>query len=449
MASTHDTSHGDFDERLAEALTSTLMLGEEAVAQEVGDQGQAIVLTDSRILLLKAGLAATGELNGCKTSAFGLKDVVEVNLRKGPLGAVIQIVAQEPEAAAEGGRPDNVIVFTGPGRVRKAEAFVATIESAAGKTVNRSEPQARPDSGSETDVHSEPASKRPDIVEAAQEKREMETPKAGRVKKSLAEEIYSEVVQAGATEKAEPESEAPAVEAQAEIKAEPEPVVDVFEEEEEEESVQLGGYNPNPRLPRPTRNRVEGPNRMLVALGVLAALVFVGMAVMAPLQETSNAPVNLVANGGTLDVRRVKLQLAAVSMYRDDVASMLAKADAEAASFASAVRSGNKSSILSCSRLGATDTAWQELSDLATPPGLAEAKQNLIDGLVGRKNAISAAAASADAGSSIDVQGAMSRLERADAQIKNGLSAISAARATLQAQIEKMSASAKGGKVGK
>ncbi len=498
MASTHGGSQSEFDDRLAKALDSTLLAGEEVVAKEVGDQGQAIVLTDSRILVLKAGLAATGELNGQAASAFALSDVVAVNLRRGPLGAVIQISAQV-QASVDGTRPDNVVIFTGPGRVKKADAFAATVESMAGKTVNRIEPQARSEAAPEQSAKVEPASQEhvaqvepavsepptqaeqvitpSEVVEAVEEHPAPERPKGGRVYKPLAEMMYGEMTQASP---ATPVYEAPvppvreaaespvqeALEAPVAeplvphqpLRAEPASALDFdlsfvqpqeestteCETEDEPEQVQSSPYSPNPRLPKPMRYRhYQGPNKVLVAFGVLAALMLVGMAVIAPLHDTSTVTVAPSADS-TNDVRKVQLQLTAVTNYRSDVAKLLAKADAEATSFKSAARSRNKSSMVSCSKLGATDRAWQDLSDLQAPPGLAEAKQNMLDGLAARKNAISIAAASASAGSSADVEETLRRLAGSESQIKSGLSAIDLVKIGLQRQIAKAAPAAKG-----
>lgn len=424
MASMHGTPQGDFDERLAEALASALTIGEETLAKEEADQGQAIVLTDSRIILLRAGLAATGELNGSRVSAFALGKITAINLRKGPLGAVIQIVAEDSEAPSDGARPDNVVVFTGPGRVKKAEAFAAAIESATDKAVARTEPQARPEG-------------QPVITEIVSE-----TPRAPRARKSLAEEIYAEATGTDAACVAEPVVEI----AQAQPLANPEPPVEfdlAVEEEEPEPSAPRAEFNPNPRLPRPTRKRQHGPNRLLVAMGVLASLVFVGMAVMAPLNETSDtSPVSPVVGGASNDVRLIKLQLVAATSYRSEVTHVLAKADAAGAAFRSAVRSGGSAAVVAASKSDAADRAWQKMSDLTVPPGLAEANQDIIDGLVARKNAI-AAAASAGVSGSVDTTDILGRLDRADAQIRKGLVAIDAALADLRQQAAKRASTPK------
>lgn len=406
MTSPNGTSPGDFDERLAEALEGVLIQGEEVIAQEVGDQGQAIALTGSRIIVVKAGLAATGELNGQKSSAFTLDSITAVNLRKGPLGAVIQVCSEDAQSPADGAKPDNVVIFTGPGRVKKAEIFASAVESLAGKPVNRVDPR-----GGEQHVD-----------------------------KSIIHESVAPEQTAQAQEAVDVSSRAPDVA--------PEPLVDSAvletEVEEEEEPVLRAVHNPNPLLPKAVRKRETGPNKMLVALGVLASLVFVGMAVMAPLrdaQTTSMFPVSL--SGGTGELNNLRLQSAAISNYSTEVAKALNKANANANAFEAIVRTGDKAAIRSASRSPITDRMLQKLSALSAPPGLTGAKENLTGGLLIRKNAITAAATSAGSSRPVDFRDTLSRFDEADAQISKGLATIREARATVAKQVAELTKLAK------
>jgi hypothetical protein len=406
MTSTNGTSPGDFDERLVEALEGVLINGEEVIAQEVGDQGQAIVLTGSRIIVIKAGLAATGELNGHRASAFALDSITAVNLRKGPLGAVIQVCADAAQCIPDGARPDNVVVFTGPGRVKKADIFAAAVESAAGKTVNRVDPRVGEQHVDKPVVHEATAS--------------------GPV--TQAQEV------------AEVSSRAPAVAPEAVLA----PAMFEAEDKEDEEPVLCAGPRPNPLLPKSVRKRESGPNRFLVALGVLAALVFVGMAVMAPLRDAGSTVFSL--SGGTGELNNVRLQLAAVTNYSSDVRQALAKADADANALKAAARAGDKAAIRSASRSPVIDQVWQKLSALSAPPGLTGAKENLTAGLLVRKNAITAAATAAGSAGPLDAHETLSRFDEADAQINKGLAAISKARATVGKQAAELIRRAKHGK---
>ena len=128
MTSESGGPQGITDDRLAEARDSVLADGETVVAQAEGDQGQGIVLTNSRILIVKVGVTATGVANGRLIGNFPLQEVTAVHLRRGPLGAVIQLCAAQSSASPGPGAPDNVIVFTGQPRVKKCEAMAASIE---------------------------------------------------------------------------------------------------------------------------------------------------------------------------------------------------------------------------------------------------------------------------------------------------------------------------------
>lgn len=438
MTSANDIPGGDFDERLAQALDAALTSGEQLVAQETGDQGQAIALTKSRILVAKAGFAATGELDGHRVSAFDLQTVTSVNLRKGPLGAVIQICAEGTDTSAQdggatapalesgpvgprNGTPDNVVVFSGPGRVKRAEAFAAQIEFLTGTQVNRVEPSARP---APATVQEAPAPPKP---------------KGGRQPKTLAEEIYNEVVDADKSPvtqdlsaRAEASPQTPVESAPPEtIPAPAQPVAMEYDDEEEAPEPNVE-YHPNPRLPQPTRKQ-RGPNGVLVLLGIAGVLVLIGMAIMAPVRQSQNESNVIVDTTGQAGDKLVVSQLNAVSKYRNQVSKLMAKADAEAAGLRSAVRSGNKAAAKSVGEAGRTDLALKGIDALSVPPGLAEAKGNLTSGLLAQKTAITAAAAAAQTGS-VPAKDTLSRLDEASAQISKAMSAISQAQSQLQKQ---------------
>jgi len=406
------TPQGDFDERLHEALKSALSDGEEIVAQEAGDQGQAIALTKDHIILVRVGLAATGEMNGHKTTKFALGEVTSVNLRKGALGAVIQICSSQAHSGTPNGAPENVIVFTGPGRVKKAETFADTIEHVAQKSVSRFEPL-------------------PQVAPEADEQTIPEAPKPGRKRQTLAEEIYNESMQA----KARPDESAAEAEAPQEVESVPaeqtQATADVEFDLEEPDTPSRSAYNPNPRLPKPVRKKAHGPNKMLVVLGVLAGLTVVGMAVMAPIHDAKLAPAPIVGtSAAAISDRSIRLQMSAVSNYQDEVAKVMAGADAEASALRSAVRSGSQPAVQSACKPGRIDTAWEKIGALSAPPGLAEASQNLLNGLLMMKNAASAAAAS----ETVDSKEALARFDEAEALIRKGRTAIAEQRATLAKQ---------------
>lgn len=446
MTSANDTPGGDFDERLGQAIDAALMDGEQLVAQETGDQGQAIALTKSRILVVKAGFAATGELDGHKVSEFDLEQVTSVNLRKGPLGAVIQICAESSAATAQSGPPDNVIVFTGPGRVKRAEAFVAQVEFLSGKPVNRIDPSPRPEppavQAQETqapaDAVPEAAAPEAQSAEAqaatAAEPEAPAKPKGGRIPRSLAEEIYGEVLEAQknpAKDVPTPaEASQPPVESAPTMTA-PEPVV--IEDEVEEEPEPSSQYRPNPRLPKPTRKQKSGPNGVLVLLGVTASLVLIGMAIMAPVRQDQKDTTAVVDLTGAAGAKAIRSQLVTVQKYRGQIAPLLAKAEAEAATMKNAARSGNKAAAKSVGEAANTDAALDSVSGLVPPPGLAESQGDLTSGLLAQKTAIASAAAAAQTGS-LPAQETVKRLDEASAQIRQGMSAIARAQSQLEKQ---------------
>lgn len=385
MASTNGTGPVDFDERLAEAIRSVLVEGERVIAHEAGDQGQAIALTDSRIILVKAGLAATGELNGQRIGVYDLQSVSSVNLRKGLLGCVIQISADDPQNSADGRRPDNVIVFTGPGRTKKAEAFASVLEESSQVVVNRVEPSAP---------------QKPKMVES---------------------------VPVAASTTQEPAEAAAAIE---------EAVEEIVEEEPEVDP--RAAFNPNPLLPKSVRKHDSGPNRVLVMLGVLAALIFVGMAVLAPLHDAQNTAPSL-STTGTSQLNNAKLQAVAVANYLDLVNKQLNKADANTATFKTVLRSRDKAAIHSASRSLVLDQVCRAISDIKAPPGLAGAKEDITGGLLMRKNAITAAAAAAGSTGVVEVESILKRFDEADAQINAARAAIQKACTAAEARVGKLS----------
>ena len=392
MTSTNRAGLGDFDERLVEAIKSMLATGEQIIAQEEGDQGQAIALTHSSIIIAKAGHAATGELHGRRAARFDLKDVSAVNLRKGPLGAVIQICMEPEKPAPDGSRPDNVIVFTGAGRVKKAEAFVSEVEL-TDCVVNRISPRC-------AQKNSAPAIAEP-IEESDQ-----------------AEDTASHSQMA-----AEPQLAVVAEE-----------IGHAEEIEEELEPISQETFNPNPRLPKAVKRTDSGPNRMLVALGVLAAMVFVGMAVMAPLRDEQVVVPSITT--GTNELNTAKLQARAVANYLTQLEDHLNNADNAASTFKTALRSGDRNAILAASRSTILDVAFREVSELKAPPGLAAANEDIIGGLLTRKNAVSASAgAAASSSGTIDASGLLSRFQEADAKIAKGRAAMQKTRLSADSRV--------------
>ncbi|MCL5105084.1 MAG: hypothetical protein M1133_13350, partial [Armatimonadetes bacterium] len=314
----------------------------------------------------------------------------------------------------------------------RCNAIAAKIESVIGKPVNWFEPQ--------------PDAIIPETVEAVTEEPKAVPPKmkGGRIAKTLAEEMYGE-----------PDlPEPPAVEpkpAEVETTVEPEPValgtraaqvhepplIDPLEtietvEEEVIDNEAPAGFRPNPNLPKPVRKKQAGPNRVLVLLGALGALVLVGMAVTAPLRQPVATPtVEINVSQLTKNAKLVRRQLIAVSKYREQVMGLLKESDKTAAAVANAVRSGNRQVIVAALSSDESDVAWRKLSELNVPSGLAGARESLVSGLFIRKSAVE----NASALGALNPSETIRRLTDADTLIKKGTGAVDKMLSDLQAKL--------------
>lgn len=416
MTSDNSTAREPLDERLAQARdTAIAAQGDKIIAQEMGDQGQAIVLTDSRVLILKAGLTATGNLNGEKTCAFPLSEITDINMRKGPMGAVIQIVGPKVEPPAQGGPPDNVIVFTGTQRVKKCEFIAACIEEALGKPAEKVE-----------FTPAEPESKAaPARVEEAHG-----TPKGGRAPVSLAEEMFAEM---NAARTAPAPAPAPAVEAiptpepQAVVESPVEPqaaVVEDVEEEPEEQIESLPDFRPNPKLPKPVTKTKVGMGRIATAFGVLALLMLVGLAITSPLRNQSKG--REVGSVGAVKQSpiEIKLQYRSVFEYHANVLKVLQEGRSSLSALTVALRSGNKQSIAAALQQDITDQVWRKVDSIEPPAGLVGAKEMIVSGLFSCRTVIANVSGNLQSSDSLDTRDALATLEKAQAQISGGLKTI-------------------------
>ena len=124
MASDKASAKNFMDERLVIVLNNVLETGENVLIQIMADQGQALVITDKRVLVIRAGLKTTGTLNGQKVVSFNRSDIKSIKIRRGPLGAIAQIVSSSSESSSLGEPPpDNIIIFNGEIRAKKCESF--------------------------------------------------------------------------------------------------------------------------------------------------------------------------------------------------------------------------------------------------------------------------------------------------------------------------------------
>lgn len=465
MASDTGSSKDVMDERLAQARDAALFDCEEIVAQETGDQGQAIVITNNRILIIKSGLTATGVLNGSSVGSFAFEKITAVNLRKGPIGAVIQICTDTPPQAAPGGTPDNIIVFSGDQRIKKCDGIAGKIESALGKQVERFEPKI-------VEQKQEPADSIPSPSEAVVEEKPKRM-KGGREAKSLAEEMFEDMasseveqtksepvaaepveipeqVDASSVEEVEKTSEPAPVEMVIEEEAELEPidipaVEEIVEEPQTEtpeaaktrveaesiiETELTDSFRPNPNLPKPVKKKPSS-KRSFLLVGGLMVLALLGMAVTSPLRNPKPLPkVEINVEKLTRNGNAVRKQLTEVQDYRSQVVDILAASDKEAASLSAAVHSGRQS-IVSAAGKNASYKAWQNLNKLKVPSGLAGAKENLMLGLFTRKNAV----ANALSVGPVDASSINSRLRESNILIKKGLNSIDKMEEDLNTQL--------------
>ena len=394
MASDIGASKEILDERLAEARNNILADGEEIVAQEMGDQGQAVVLTKSRVLVLKAGLTATGTLNGQKTSAYLLSEISAVNVRKGPMGAVIQICAPNIQPSPDR-PPENVVIFSGDQRVKRCESIAAKIKTALGKSADVVEIASEPDA--------EP-------VKAA--------PKGGREPVSLAEEMFAEMKQAQAEDIVQP-----AVPAQKEFV--PEPVFEVKAEEPEQDLEEQMGFNPNPNLPKPMRRAHNGTNKPLMLIGALMLLVLICMAVTAPMREESKpSSVSVDTSGLTLDIKALRKQHSDIAEYASKVKFLLSRSSSAANMLKGALNAHSEAAITNALKNDTQDDMWQKLSEIEPPTGLAGAQQNITTGMFIRKAAFEKLSGMLPPFESASVQDAMAKLTEANQSVNAGIKGI-------------------------
>lgn len=89
------------DSSLAALLQENLATGEQVVEVIVGNAGEALAVTDSRLLILKTGVA-TGSLLGRRCTAFPYRDVRGVDLTVGAVYGFLHVfTAEHPEKAQD------------------------------------------------------------------------------------------------------------------------------------------------------------------------------------------------------------------------------------------------------------------------------------------------------------------------------------------------------------
>lgn len=492
------------DEQIVQVRDSILTDGEEIVAQEMGDHGQVIVLTNSRILIIKAGLTATGTFNGQKSAIYPLDQVNSVSVRKGPVGAVIQVCSENEQPAEPGCTPMNIVVFSGAQKVKRCDAIAALIEIALGKPVDKFEPgfdkQAPAQMQEETVVETEEehslmvdgdgryvipedsVSKDGISVESFDVKSSLEetvkeefvaeasvvssdsspeddhapAKKSRKEARSLAEEMFEDagewqqpaaqsVPQVPAAEPvvqnplqsgyADEFIEAPKLEPVAEVEyafgppvsmtsdtsavaVTPEPldepviykpvVETVKAAEKSHEPVE---YKPNPYLPKPVMKKAHMPSSVPMLLGALMVLLFVGMAIIAPMRNAEKAVSIAGTNVADLtqNAKVIRKHIEVIEKYRLQVESILQSVAAKQCNL---------------------DAAWRQLSSLEAPAGLAAAREDLISGLFIKKAAVLNSASG-----SFSAKEASARYNEANALIQRGLKEIDKLKSDLAKQV--------------
>lgn len=469
MASDKGGLQDSFDERLAAARDSALIKGEKVIAQEEGDQGQGIVLTDSRVLVIKVGFAATGTSQGSVIGAFPIRKITAVNLRKGPLGEVIQICADRKEPPAEAGaHPDNVVVFTGSQRMKRCEAIAAELECLIGKPISRSDPR-QPQVEEAVDIIPEGDEKTITAASATEcrqlagttdspatdavtgsesqtvtEDAPRQRPKrAGRPAVSLADEMFAEMMQSQ-SETVQEKTSVPArtVRKPAAKPVEPTAVEPpstpvnqqptVAREKAPEEPSEH--YAPNPNLPQPVH---RGRGRLLLVFAVLGAALITGIAIVAPMRaRVGPSSMPAVVDTATTRLSILRRQTASVERYLASCRVTVQRADRALATFDAAAKSGNLSAIASAAKTEAVGDAWHKLSSTPAPRGLAGAREQMVSGMFIAKNAL-ANAAGAESSTGVTPQEALKRTHEARVLINRGLSAVVALRDDLHNQIQR------------
>ena len=124
---------------LGRALEASLTPGERVLASLHTSVGEAIAVTPSRILILKAGLFANAGMFGNKAISYSFQDISSVENREGPLGGHVKILAagvQESGSApfqsgvhstwGKNSEAENVVTYGGTKRsvIRKVVALI-------------------------------------------------------------------------------------------------------------------------------------------------------------------------------------------------------------------------------------------------------------------------------------------------------------------------------------
>ncbi len=480
MASSKKDGREQLDELLAQLRDRTLTEDETIVAQAQGDHGQGVVLTSKRVLVLKAGITATGKIDGVVVGEFPFESIASVKVRKGPLGAVIQICPSVQDLLAQGDVPNNVVVFTGPKRVKKCEWIAARIESALGKPLECTEAPEDQEAGkvildfgesgsspheedtssedltavqheqaaqtldevtSETKSASDTAQLQDETVPNCESSTAAEKPRSNRrTSRSLADEIYSEVLEARANpspaerhqeyQYAEPEdrSHIPSADSSDGTPAETaKPISNRPGPQDAKPNVAA-----NPRLPKPVKRRVQR-DKALTLLALLFVALIAGIAAIAPSRYGAVAPTQAPAQeSAAQDVQLLHKHLQKVSEYKQSVSVYVAKAVEYLQTVESAARSGDRSALAALAAQQRLDAVLQRVESIDAPVGLAAAKEHILAGLALAQTAIVKLSVGQQSSLGADIRDCLRELGEAKNKLTRGLAAIDNVRSEIE-----------------
>lgn len=464
----------ELDERLIEVRDAILIKGEKVVAQEAGDQGQGIILTDSRIFMIKVGLTATGELNGRRTGIFHLSKIQNIVLRKGPMGGVIQVMGEASTLDDDGYPPVTLTVFSYPDRVKRCDAIAPAIEKALGRPLERIEPKIESDSEpaipADTKTEAPVTEEAPEpkktrrapkkaaakvqaeetVVEAVHEEPEQVTPveetpieetpveqkpRGGRVAKSLAEEMYEETLVAEdkpalVEQEVLPTQESPAaVESPVEepetaainepiASSEPAPVeIEQEDDDGPEPAPAIDGLRPNPKLRQPVRSNSKSGSKVFVLFSGLLLILLLGVAVTAPLrQQSGDSKIELNVTELANNPSVLKRHYLSIQEYQKELMPIISLSDQAATALRAAIASRNSQTIAGLIKQYEFDKAYNKLAAIKSPLGLAKSHDLVESALFIRKTV-----AEGSATESLTPEDSLKKLSEADAKLAKGL----------------------------
>ncbi|MGQ9455705.1 MAG: hypothetical protein ACUVRS_03905 [Armatimonadota bacterium] len=485
MASAANEAHEPLNERLASIRNKTLNTDETIIAQAKVDHGQAVVVTSERILIIKAGITATGKIDGEIVGRFPFSDISTVKIRKGPLGAAIQILTNNQPAPKPDSVPDSIVVFTGPHQVKQCEQIAEKIEAALGKPLERIEAPSDKDAQTiipETTTEREPISPRTDksdtseslpgttevvnqdsaplepqklVQDVTQEQlesvlalNERDLPVSNKAQhrrqqpRSLAEEIYEELVesQSGAGSSynaADDEKKQTRAESMNETTTEevdssqPAPINPSAESKPEKAQLEQRLEDKpciasNPKLPRPIR-RKAGKDKTLTLLLLLLASLFAGIAAIAPSRLASpTIETKSVQTPKSIPQNKNLLYKQALKVleYKRTIFTQVTEATRFLYALETAITNGDKATIAHLSEQPKLEEVFNSIRAIETPPGLAGARDHIISGLTLARTCVARISVDLQVSQGKNLREELAELREARLKLHEGLTSI-------------------------